>query len=69
MPSVLTLVLRPLIDTDERRTVGVSCDHTVVELPSGVISVIGSELTEYRCMAQEVTGSGYQLAAPAHRKL
>ncbi|MBW0017151.1 MAG: glycerol-3-phosphate dehydrogenase/oxidase [Mycobacterium sp.] len=46
--------LRPLIDTGEGRTADVSRDHAVVESPSGVISVIGGKLTEYRYMAQDV---------------
>ena len=55
--------LRPLIDTsaDERsmgkrhsRTADVSREHAVVESPSGVISVIGGKLTEYRYMAEDV---------------
>ncbi len=55
--------LRPLIDlaADERnidkkhsRTADVSRDHAVVESPSGVISVIGGKLTEYRYMAEDV---------------
>jgi glycerol-3-phosphate dehydrogenase len=46
--------LRPLIDTGEGRTADVSREHAVVEAPSGVISVIGGKLTEYRYMAQDV---------------
>ena len=46
--------LRPLIDTGEGRTADVSRDHAVIESPSGVISVIGGKLTEYRYMAQDV---------------
>jgi glycerol-3-phosphate dehydrogenase len=56
--------LRPLIDTsaaDERsmdkrysRTADVSREHAVVESASGVISVIGGKLTEYRFMAEDV---------------
>ena len=56
--------LRPLIDTsaaDERsmgkrnrRTADISREHAVVESPSGVISVIGGKLTEYRYMAEDV---------------
>ena len=46
--------LRPLIDTGEGRTADVSREHAVVESPSGVISVIGGKLTEYRYMAQNV---------------
>ena len=46
--------LRPLIDTGEGRTADVSRDHAVVESPSGVISVIGGKLTEYRFMAEDV---------------
>ena len=48
--------LRPLIDTGEGRTADVSRDHAVVESPSGVISVIGGKLTEYRYMAEDVAG-------------
>lgn len=46
--------LRPLIDTGTGRTADVSREHAIIESPSGVISVIGGKLTEYRLMAQEV---------------
>jgi glycerol-3-phosphate dehydrogenase len=46
--------LRPLIDTGSGRTADVSRDHAVVESASGVISVIGGKLTEYRFMAEDV---------------
>jgi glycerol-3-phosphate dehydrogenase len=46
--------LRPLIDTGEGRTADVSREHAVVESPSGMISVIGGKLTEYRYMASDV---------------
>jgi glycerol-3-phosphate dehydrogenase len=46
--------LRPLIDTGSGRTADVSREHAVVESPSGVISVIGGKLTEYRYMASDV---------------
>jgi len=58
--------LRPLIDLGSVRRAGakrpgekvstadVSRDHAVVESPSGVISVIGGKLTEYRFMAEDV---------------
>ena len=46
--------LRPLIDTGGGRTADVSREHAVVESPSGVISVIGGKLTEYRYMAEDV---------------
>jgi glycerol-3-phosphate dehydrogenase len=46
--------LRPLIDAGEGRTADVSREHAVVESPSGVISVIGGKLTEYRYMAEDV---------------
>jgi glycerol-3-phosphate dehydrogenase len=46
--------LRPLIDTGEGRTADMSREHAVVEAPSGVISIIGGKLTEYRYMAQDV---------------
>jgi glycerol-3-phosphate dehydrogenase len=63
--------LRPLIDAmgaDERsidkkhsRTADVSRDHAVVESPSGVISVIGGKLTEYRYMAEDVLDKAVRL--------
>lgn len=46
--------LRPLIDTGAGRTADVSRDHAVIESPSGVISVVGGKLTEYRYMAEDV---------------
>lgn len=55
--------LRPLIDTgpadaagpaDRGSTADVSRDHAVVESETGVLSVIGGKLTEYRYMAQDV---------------
>src|SRR6201987_2744416 len=46
--------LRPLIDTGAGRTADVSREHAVVESSSGVISVIGGKLTEYRYMAEDV---------------
>jgi glycerol-3-phosphate dehydrogenase len=46
--------LRPLIDTGEGRTADVSREHAVVASTSGVISVVGGKLTEYRFMAEDV---------------
>jgi glycerol-3-phosphate dehydrogenase len=46
--------LRPLIDTGTGRTADVSREHAVTESPSGVLSVIGGKLTEYRYMAEDV---------------
>jgi glycerol-3-phosphate dehydrogenase len=46
--------LRPLIDSGHGRTADVSRDHAVTESPSGLISVIGGKLTEYRYMAEDV---------------
>jgi glycerol-3-phosphate dehydrogenase len=46
--------LRPLIDTGAGRTADVSRDHAIFESPSGVISVVGGKLTEYRYMAEDV---------------
>jgi glycerol-3-phosphate dehydrogenase len=46
--------LRPLIDAGQGRTADVSREHRVAESPSGVISVIGGKLTEYRFMAEDV---------------
>ncbi|KUI37711.1 glycerol-3-phosphate dehydrogenase [Mycobacterium sp. IS-1590] len=53
--------LRPLIDTGAGRTADVSREHAVVESPSGVISVIGGKLTEYRFMAEDVLDRAIQL--------
>lgn len=62
--------LRPLIDTGEGHTADVSREHAVVESASGVISIIGGKLTEYRYMAQDVVDRALQLrglAAPGCR--
>jgi glycerol-3-phosphate dehydrogenase len=53
--------LRPLIDTGAGRTSDVSRDHAVVESPSGVVSVVGGKLTEYRHMAQDVLDRAIEL--------
>ena len=53
--------LRPLIDTGAGRTADVSRDHAVVESESGVISVIGGKLTEYRHMAEDVLNRAIEL--------
>jgi glycerol-3-phosphate dehydrogenase len=57
--------LRPLIDTGsagfEGRTADVSREHAVVESSSGVISVIGGKLTEYRYMAEDVVDRAIEL--------
>ncbi|BBX96969.1 glycerol-3-phosphate dehydrogenase/oxidase [Mycobacterium lacus] len=53
--------LRPLIDTGEGRTADVSRDHAVFESPSGVISVVGGKLTEYRYMAEDVLNRAIRL--------
>jgi glycerol-3-phosphate dehydrogenase len=60
--------LRPLIDTGEGRTADVSREHAVTESPSGVISVIGGKLTEYRYMAEDVLDRAVELRSlPASR--
>lgn len=53
--------LRPLIDTGAGRTADVSREHAVLESPSGVISVIGGKLTEYRYMAEDVVDRAAEL--------
>ncbi|NLU83336.1 glycerol-3-phosphate dehydrogenase/oxidase [Rhodococcus sp. HNM0569] len=45
--------LRPLLDTGGGRTADVSREHAVLESPSGVLSVVGGKLTEYRYMAED----------------
>ena len=52
--------LRPLIDNGAGHTADVSRDHAVVESSSGVISVIGGKLTEYRYMAEDVLDKAVQ---------
>jgi glycerol-3-phosphate dehydrogenase len=62
--------LRPLIDTGAGRTADVSREHAVVESPTGIISVIGGKLTEYRYMAEDVLDRAIEmrgLAATACR--
>jgi glycerol-3-phosphate dehydrogenase len=46
--------LRPLIDAGEGRTSDLSRDHAVLESESGMFSIVGGKLTEYRHMAQDV---------------
>jgi glycerol-3-phosphate dehydrogenase len=53
--------LRPLIDAGGGRTADVSREHKVVESPSGVISVVGGKLTEYRYMAEDVLDRAVEL--------
>ncbi|MEE3065733.1 MAG: glycerol-3-phosphate dehydrogenase C-terminal domain-containing protein, partial [Actinomycetota bacterium] len=53
--------LRPLIDTGTGHTADISRDHAVVESPTGVLSVIGGKLTEYRHMAQDVLDRAIEL--------
>jgi len=53
--------LRPLIDTGAGHTADISRDHAVVESASGVISVIGGKLTEYRHMAEDVLDRAIEL--------
>jgi len=53
--------LRPLIDTGEGRTADLSRNHAVLESPTGVISVVGGKLTEYRHMAQDVLDRAVEL--------
>lgn len=46
--------LRPLIDAGGGRTSDLSRDHAVLENDSGLFSIVGGKLTEYRLMAQDV---------------
>ncbi|MEZ0338567.1 glycerol-3-phosphate dehydrogenase/oxidase [Mycobacterium sp. pV006] len=46
--------LRPLIDTGAGRTADISREHAVTESSSGVLTIIGGKLTEYRHMAEDV---------------
>ncbi|TGD90777.1 glycerol-3-phosphate dehydrogenase/oxidase [Mycolicibacterium sp. CH28] len=45
--------LRPLIDTGTGRTSDLSREHAVIESDSGVFSIVGGKLTEYRYMAED----------------
>ncbi len=64
--------LRPLVDTDAGRSADISRNHAVIESASGVISVIGGKLTEYRYMAQDVLDHAVRLrriaAAPCRTR-
>lgn len=64
--------LRPLIDTGAGRTADVSRDHAIFESPTGVISVVGGKLTEYRYMAEDVLNRAISLrqlhAAPCRTR-
>jgi glycerol-3-phosphate dehydrogenase len=53
--------LRPLIDTGAGHTADVSRNHAVLESPTGVISVVGGKLTEYRHMAEDVLDRAVEL--------
>lgn len=46
--------LRPLIDSGAGATADLSRDHAVLESDSGLFSVVGGKLTEYRHMAEDV---------------
>jgi glycerol-3-phosphate dehydrogenase len=54
--------LRPLIDTGAGRTADISRDHAVIESTTGVLSVVGGKLTEYRHMAEDVLDRAIALA-------
>ena len=56
--------LRPLIDAGAGRTADVSREHRIVESPSGVLSVIGGKLTEYRYMAEDVLDRAVAVRGP-----
>ena len=45
--------LRPLIDNGAGHTADVSRDHAVIESDSGMFSIVGGKLTEYRYMAED----------------
>ncbi|CAN5878954.1 glycerol-3-phosphate dehydrogenase/oxidase [soil metagenome] len=55
--------LRPLIDNGAGHTADISRDHAVLESGSGVISVVGGKLTEYRHMAEDVLDRAVTLRA------
>jgi glycerol-3-phosphate dehydrogenase len=55
--------LRPLIDNGAGHTADISRDHAVLESGSGVISVVGGKLTEYRHMAEDVLDRAVVLRA------
>ena len=46
--------LRPLIDAGDGNTADLSRDHAVLVSDSGMFSIVGGKLTEYRLMAQDV---------------
>ena len=46
--------LRPLIDSGGGQTADLSREHAVLENDSGLFSIVGGKLTEYRLMAEDV---------------
>jgi glycerol-3-phosphate dehydrogenase len=64
--------LRPLVDAGSGRSADVSRNHAVIESGSGMISVIGGKLTEYRHMAADVLDRAVRLrglsAAPCRTR-
>jgi len=46
--------LRPLIDSGADRTSDISRNHAVIESDTGLFSIVGGKLTEYRYMAEDV---------------
>lgn len=59
--------LRPLIDNGEGRTSDLSRNHAVLESPTGIISVVGGKLTEYRHMAEDTVDKAVALRGLAAR--
>ncbi|MGD9622021.1 MAG: glycerol-3-phosphate dehydrogenase/oxidase [Mycolicibacterium sp.] len=53
--------LRPLIDSGDGSTADLSREHAVVESPTGVISIVGGKLTEYRYMAEDAVNRAVEL--------
>ncbi|EOM76735.1 glycerol-3-phosphate dehydrogenase/oxidase [Rhodococcus rhodnii] len=60
--------LRPLVDTGSGRTADVSRDHAVIESPSGLVSVVGGKLTEYRHMAEQTLDRAAELCGLPERR-
>lgn len=52
--------LRPLVDAGEGGTADISRDHAIIESASGMLSIIGGKLTEYRHMAEDVLDRGVE---------
>jgi len=61
--------LRPLVKSgDASNTAALSCDHTVLVSPSGLITLTGGKWTTYRKMAEDVVDHAETVGGLSHRQ-